>query len=156
MADFRLDFSGSWLTGDITRDGPRFAEDGGLETAVLLSLFLDRRANADDEMPDGDDDPRGYWGDAFAEVEGDRFGSRLWLLRRSALTTETLNRAREYVLEALAWLKEDAVASDVRVETEIQGLETLTIGIEIDRQEGGTQRFGFSWDRIGGVVSNAA
>jgi len=156
MADFRLDFSGSRLSGDIKRDGSRFAEDGGLETEVLLSLFTDRRANPDDELPAGDDDPRGYWGDAFATVEGDRYGSRLWLLRRSKLTDETLTRAREYSIEALEHFKEDGVANAIRVETEIRGIEQLAIGIEMDREEGGTQRFAFVWDRIGGVVSSGA
>ena len=161
MADFRLDFSGSRLTGDIARDGSRFAEDGGLETAVLMSLFLDRRANPDDEIPDGEDDPRGYWGDAFAGDEDnstieDRTGSRLWLLRRSKLTDDTVNRAREYALEALEHFKTDGVASAVRVETEAQGLETLAIGVEVDDQKGGTRRFDFAWDRLGGVVTNGA
>jgi len=161
MADFRLDFSGDRLTGDILRDGSRFAEDGGLETAVLMSLFLDRRANPDDELPDGEDDPRGYWGDAFGDDEEnptvqDRIGSRLWLLRRSALTDETVTRAREYALEGLEHFKSDGVASAVRVETEAQGLETLAIGVEIDDQKGGTRRFDFAWDRISGVVSNGS
>ena len=161
MADFRFDFSGSRLTGDIVRDGARFAEDGGLETAVLMSLFLDRRANPDDELPHGEDDPRGYWGDAFPNENEettfqDRTGSRLWLLRRSALTNETVNRAHDYVIEALEWFKRDGVASAVRVETEAQGHDTLAIGVEIDDQKGGTRRFDFAWDRIGGVVSSGA
>ena len=151
MAEFRLDFSGSRLTGDIARDGSRFAEDGGLESAVLMSLFLDRRANPDDEIPDGSEDPRGYW----ADFE-DRWGSRLWLLRRAVLSDETVSRAREYALEGLDWLTTSGVASAVRVETEAQGLETLAIGVEIDDQKGGTRRFDFAWDLIGGVVLNAA
>ena len=156
MADFRLDLSGDRLSGDIKRDGSRFAEDGGLETAVLMSLFLDRRAEPDDEIPDGDDDPRGYWGDAFSAVEGDRTGSRLWLLRRSKLTDETLTRAREYSIEALEHFKEDGVANAIRVKTEIRGIEQLVIGVEIDRQKGGTQRFAFVWDRVGGAVSSGS
>ena len=161
MADFRLDVSGSRLSGDIVRDGSRFAEDGGLETAVLLSLFLDARAQPDDELPDGEDDPRGYWADAFSSDEEtpvilDRWGSRLYLLRRSALTDETVNRAREYALEALEWFKTDGVASAIRVKTEAQPPETLAIGVEIDDQKGGTRRFDFAWDRIGGVVSNGS
>lgn len=159
MADFRLDFSGDRLTGDIARDGTRFAEDGGLETAVLMSLFLDRRANPDDEIPDGEDDPRGYWADGIADdgqVIVDRTGSRLWLLRRSKLTNETLNRAREYARESLDHLVADGVAREIRVVTEAQGLETLAIGVEIDDQEGGTQRFDFAWDLIAGRVSSGA
>lgn len=165
MADFRLDFSGERLTGDLVRDGSRFAEDGGLETAVLMSLFLDRRANPDDELPDGETDPRGYWADLFssdletgldATLISDRIGSRLWLLRRSVLNDETVTRAREYAIEALEWFKSDGVASAVRVETEAQDLEVLAIGVEIDDQKGGTRRFDFAWDRIRGVVTDAA
>ena len=160
MADFRLDFSGDRMPGDIVLDGSRFAEDGGLETAVLLSLFIDRRANPDDEIPDGEDDPRGYWGDAKGVVEGevidDRIGSRLWLIRRSVLNDETVTRAREYALEGLENLRTDGVAKAIRVATEAQGDETLAIAVEIDEEKGGTQRFSFAWNLIGGVVSSGS
>ncbi len=156
MAEFQLDFSGDQLTGDIKREGSRFAEDGGLVEAILFSLFLNRRANPDDELPAGDDDRQGYWGDTFSIFDGDLTGSRLWLLRRSALTNETLTRAKEYALESLEHFKEDGVANEIRVETEIRGLEELAIGVEMDQQEGGTQRFSFVWDRIGGGISSGA
>lgn len=156
MPDFRLDWTGRRLAGDLVRDGARFAEDGGLETAVLLSLFTDRRAGDDDELPDGSRDRRGYWGDGISEVEGDRYGSRLWLLRRAKLTNETVNRAREYVLEALEWMREDGVASEIRVVVEIGGRDRLDIGVEIDRAVEEPVRFEFQWSRIAGVIRRAA
>lgn len=96
---------------------PSLADDDGLETAIILSLFTDRRAADDDELPDGTDDRRGWWGDAHPEVPGDAFGSRLWLLFREKDMQSAVNRAREYTEEALAWLVDDGVARRVVVVT---------------------------------------
>jgi phage gp46-like protein len=51
-----------------------------LESAVLISLFTDRRAEASDVVPDGSNDRRGWWGDSGSLY---LIGSRLWLLRRA-------------------------------------------------------------------------
>lgn len=91
---------------------PRLAEDSGLRTAVLLSLFSDARAEPGDELPDGVS-RGGYWGDAYPARPGDRWGSRLWLLSRSTITREVLRRAETYAREALAWAVEDGIASRV-------------------------------------------
>ena len=75
------------------------AADNGLKTAVLISLFTDRLAAADDEIPDGTEDRRGWWGDMPADGSApsgappDPIGSRLWLLARAKQSAETLNRA---------------------------------------------------------------
>lgn len=130
MGDIRTafkDFSGDWQLLS-----PGLEEDAGLETAVVISLFTDRRAEADDELPGGDD-LRGWWGDALAEVEGDRIGSRLWLLSREKQLPQVLARAREYALEALQWLIEDGVASAVDVTAEIVRQGVLGLAVEIRR-----------------------
>jgi phage gp46-like protein len=44
---------------DVRLDGGDLSTDDGLETAVLLSLITDRRAEADDVLPDGGTDRRG-------------------------------------------------------------------------------------------------
>lgn len=130
MGDIRTafrDFSGDWQLLS-----PGLAEDDGLETAVIISLFTDRRAEADDVLPGGDD-RRGWWGDALAEVEGDRIGSRLWLLSREKQLPQVVARAREYALEALQWLIEDGVASAVDVSAEIVRQGVLGLSVEIRR-----------------------
>ena len=69
--------------------------DDGLRTAVQLSLFTDRRAEDDDVLPANDGDRRGWLGDEFAEVEGDRRGMYVFLRiangkRRAKKPTTTL------------------------------------------------------------------
>lgn len=101
------------------------ATDDGLRTAVILSLFLDGRARADD----GAEDRRGWVGDAFAPE--DRVGSRLWLLAREKQTEETRRRAEDYAAEALAWMVEAGLATSVTVRAQWvdRGLLGLAVSI---------------------------
>jgi phage gp46-like protein len=140
MSDIKTifrDFGGDWETL-----APGLAEDDGLETAVAISLFTDRRAEPDDALPAGDD-RRGWWGDALAEVEGDRIGSRLWLLSREKQLVRVLPKAREYALEALQWLIEDGVALAVDVAAEIVAPGALGLLVEIRRPAGAPVKYRF-------------
>ena len=109
------------------------AVDDGLETAIILSLFTDRRAADEDVMPLGESDRRGWFGDAAPVVAGDRIGSRLWMLTREKQTQETLARAKEFCVEALAWLVEDRIASSVDVVTEYAAPGMLAIGVVVNK-----------------------
>ncbi|EGJ49057.1 phage GP46 family protein [Desulfocurvibacter africanus] len=122
---------------DLALDGFDLAADGSLRTAVILSLLCDRRAEEDDEIPDGTTFRRGWWADAYSETEGDRWGSRLWLLRRSKQLPETLRKAREYAEEALAWLVEDGVATSVSVTAEVVRNGVLGLLVQIELPAGG-------------------
>lgn len=147
MADLRT----AWvdLAGDLVFQGPGLAEDDGLQTAVVLSLFTDARARVDDALPDGSTDRRGWWGDAFADRTGDRMGSRLWLLHREKQLAQVPQRAREYAQEALAWLIEDGIAREVRVTAEWVSQGVLALGVEIRRGAGAPVRYRFDafWNR---------
>jgi phage gp46-like protein len=123
-----------------------------LVRAVVVSLFTWRRARPDDELPSGTA-RMGWWGDSFASVEGDRIGSRLWLLARAKLTVQTINRAREYAHEALAWLVEDGVASRVEVEVERLGVEGIAMACRITRSDGHAVdlRFSNAWEFLSRV-----
>lgn len=125
--------------------------DSGLETAIMLSLFLDRRAEDGDVLPDGATDRRGWWADEFAPVEGDKIGSRLWLLSRAKPVRETALRAEEYAREALAWLVEDRVATRIEVSAEIgelsSGARGLFLGGAIYRP-GKTDPLRFRYDGV--------
>jgi phage gp46-like protein len=100
-----------------------------LVRAVSISLFTWRRAQPDDYLPGTE--RMGWWGDSFAPVEGDRIGSRLWLLARAKLLADTPAKAKEYAEEALQWLLDDGVAAKVDVQAERQGLETLAMRVVI-------------------------
>jgi len=108
-------------------------EDDGLETAVVISLFTDRRANRGDAVPGDPNDRRGWWGDSFADVAGDRIGSRLWLLSREKQMPSVLARALEYAAEALQWLIDDGIARAVNVTAEVVSQGVLGLGVEIVR-----------------------
>lgn len=101
------------MSGDIEGGPDGLVDDATLRTAILVSLFTDRRAEADDELPEDDGDRRGWIGDALSD--NDRIGSRLWLLKRRKQTEQTRIEAEEYCREALAWLVEDGIASSVEV-----------------------------------------
>ena len=147
MADIALAFT-DYGGGDLLLAGQDLARDDGLETAVLLSLFCDRRASPE-QFRAGDDtsDLRGWWGDINPAVDGDRYGSHLWLLRREKETRETLARARQYATDALAWLLEDKIASAVRVETAYTARGVIQISVVIDRPQAdrATFRFDYEW-----------
>lgn len=142
MADIRtfwIDGTGQWQAS-----GAALAEDDGLETAVIISLFTDRRAADDDVLPDqASADRRGWWGDAYAEVSGDQIGSRLWLLRREKQTPQVLERARQYAAEALQWLVDDGVARAVDVTAEWLNAGAMGLVIEIARAGAPVARFRF-------------
>lgn len=136
MTDLRTIFIDMDKGADLALEAFALAADDGLETAVILSLFSDARALDDDKLPAGQSDRRGWWGDAWAEQQGDRFGSRLWLLRPAKQLQQSLNLARDYAEEALAWLTADGVASRVEVETFIPRDEVMGMIVRIFRPDG--------------------
>ncbi|MCE2001476.1 phage GP46 family protein [Enterobacter asburiae] len=123
------------------RTGPGALASGeALQTAILISLFTDRLARADDRYEG--DDRRGWWGDAG---ETRQLGSRLWLLRREKLTPEVAMRAEEYAREALAWLTEDGVISEVIPAAYITLPDRLNLIIRYVSPGRDWQAFGFYW-----------
>lgn len=143
--DMRLLFSPENFEADLQLFAGDLAADDTLETAILLSLFTDARATEDELVRFGGADPRGFWGDSLAEIEGDRFGSKLWLLAREKQTAETLNRARDYATEALAWLIEDGIADEVPIEADYPQRGLLALGVEVVQARVPRQRFAFVW-----------
>lgn len=147
MSDIRTAFIS--FAGDLVIAGPSLDDDDGLETAVVISLFTDRRAQPGDALPQfahvgGLPDRRGWWGDSFAEVPGDRIGSRRWLLYREKLTPATVARLIEYDREALQWLIDDGIARAVNISAEIQGIERIAELIEIVRSDKPVAQYRFN------------
>lgn len=119
VGDFALAFDGAELDMAIADDDVE--AEFGLRTAVILSLFTDRRAEEDDDLPGAQDDRRGWWADELAEVAGDKMGSRLWLLERGTTTVDVVPQAEEYAREALQWMIDDKVAERIEVAAELVG-----------------------------------
>lgn len=148
--DVLLDFDGTLLTGDIRQVGADLKADDGLKTAVVISLFTDARALADDELPTGQTDRRGWWGDLLADIDADMIGSRRWLYMREKQTAETARKIREADEEALAWLVDDGIAASVTVETEWIGRGVLGERVLIAKPAGDVVEFHFNhlWEAV--------
>jgi phage gp46-like protein len=121
--------------------------DAGLETAVLVSLFTDRRAAGDDAIPDGTDDLRGWWGDSVPAVSNDLIGSRLWLLSREKQQQSVLDRAKEYARESLQWMIDDRVADRIEVTAEIVRTGVLGLQVVVHRpmKDAAEFRYDINW-----------
>lgn len=142
--DIALRYDAASKAFDLAIEGGDLATDESLETAVILSLFTDRRALPEDRLPDGSADRRGWWADAYFERP---HGSRLWLLHREKEQASVLRRAQEYAEEALTWLVEDEVAEQVVVEAWHMRRDTLGLRIEIRRGERGAleRQYDYVW-----------
>jgi len=151
-SDIRIVWSSDHLEGDYDTALGDLLNDEGLETAIIISLFTDRRASDDDILPFDGDSKRGWWGDLAApEIEGDQIGSKLWLITREKTTEQTIERARLYVQEALAWMVEDGVAASINVAVERvknNGNDRLEFVVEIKRAYGTLQaeKYSYQWD----------
>jgi phage gp46-like protein len=122
-------------------------KDGGLETAVFISLFSDARASLDDELSDNTKDRRGWFGDGI-DADGDSMGSKLWLLDRSKTLKEVISRSATYAREALEWLLVDGIASKVNVTSSRAGAnqDWLILEIDIQKPNGTTEIFKYEYN----------
>jgi len=122
--------------------------DESLGTAVLISLFTDARADADDLPPEWKD-PRGWWADAMLATASRDFqgvGSRLWLLARQKQTTEVVARAEDYARQALQWLIDDGIVSAVNVTADAPSMGLLTLEVAVTHTDPkATQRSTSRW-----------
>lgn len=145
----RGDFALAALDAAINPAGLRSEE--ALKTAVLICLMTDRRVDAT-ELREGDRN-RGWPGDSFDMRAGDHvLGSRLWLLRRRALTDETILAAEDYAREALQPLIDQGafVRFDVAVTADKprSRLEIAIAGYGRDGVQTFDDRFMILWDQI--------
>lgn len=153
MADFAL-ATADGISFDVYMRNDDIATDDGLATAVLCSLFFDRRCEID-ELPPGQTDRRGWWGDEFNPDGDDGIGSKLWLLAREKPTPSILARAETYAEESLSWMIQDQVAASVTVSAEfgklgrLDGL-ALFLSVVIVRPDGtkAPLKYGVLWDQL--------
>jgi phage gp46-like protein len=123
--------------------------DGGLTTAVIMSLFSDRRADDDDpvdpNVPGGG--RRGWTGDLL-EPPGQRLGSKLHLLLRAKMQEQgqdTAGLVQQYAQESLQWLIDDGVADTVDVTAQRVGLEAILLNVAVHRGAKPLGKWDFLW-----------
>ncbi|ASW00132.1 phage GP46 family protein [Paraburkholderia aromaticivorans] len=146
MADATISWDAANNRGDWSMSGPLLTTGNDLQTAIIISIFSDRMAQPGDVIPDGSGDPRGWWADDTVPI-----GSRLWLLRRAKQTKETLQKAYDYLAEALQWMVDDGVVGRFDIST--QWVRTSVLGAQITayKPDGTlltTGRYTWAWEGI--------
>lgn len=148
MTDIALNWNGR--EADIAIKNGDLVLDGSLQTPVVISLFSDRLARADDALPGDTRDRRGWPGDAWPTVAGDQIGSRLWLLSREKEITETLRRARDYGKESVSWTLEDGIAARTEITASAPKRGWLRLNVAILRRDGHTENHQYDtlWENL--------
>ena len=115
-----------------------------VEAEIYASLFSDARVSLE-ELPRGDTDRRGWWGDTFAEVKNDVWGSKMWLAERAKLTVDpnvpgvNLATLRKWTAESLQHMIDDGVIVALDIVTERVGNEAR-LGVTTVRERGDDPR----------------
>ncbi|EBG1931069.1 hypothetical protein FH551_26520 [Salmonella enterica] len=132
--------------GNLALNGSDLLTDNSIETAVIISLFTDRRAQPSDPIPDGTTDRRGWWADSFRKRP---IGSRLWLLGREKTLESVLDRARTYADEALAWMKLAGLVKSVTCTAARVGRDRLQLSVSLVMPDGARRPMVFEADLEG-------
>lgn len=128
-----------------------------LETAVLICLMSDARADAD-ELRDGDVN-RGWPGDSFDVDAGAGeapIGSKLWLLMRRTVDDEAVPRLAEaYARDALQPLIRQGAAAAITVQaTANPAGNRLDLAVTLTDRAGGVivaPNFSILWSQLNGI-----
>lgn len=132
--------------GDILQNGVDLLTDDSIMTAVIISLFTDRRALDSDVLPDGTDDRRGWWADSYRSRPT---GSRLWLLSREKTLQSVVNRTQTYAREALDWMVPAGLLRQVSCEAARVGHSRLRLSVMLVLPDGSPRPVTFYADLQG-------
>lgn len=112
---------------DISFEDGDFKLTDGLDTAIVLSLFTDGRADSSEVS-----EPilrRGWIGNEQNENEDDYFGSKLWLLEQARINNDTSNRVTSFSQDALSWMINSDYAKKLDINSEISDKDKIRINI---------------------------
>lgn len=116
----------------------------GLETAIILSLFTDARANKND-VADAYR-RRGWLGSLLTLPENYELGSVLWLLEQARLDQTALNDAERYAKRALAWLIDNGIADVIDITATKTDTRQGTLAIFLFKEKNEIARYITIWN----------
>lgn len=146
MSDIAIEYKSQIKEYDISILNGDLKECDDLDSAVIISLFTWARAAAGEVDENA---PRfGWFGDKIDADNTDSTGSKLYLLKRKKITNQTIMDAREYIEQALRWMIEDGVATEIKAEVErnasdVNRVDALVQIVRGDRSR--TMKFNDLW-----------
>jgi phage gp46-like protein len=133
MTDIQTIWDVSTGTGDYEIENGELSKGHDVRTSVLISLFTDRVADVNDELPDSTQDRRGWWGDTGQKYP---IGSRLYLLDRSKAPTNIELEAINYASEAVQWMIDDNIVAKFDIQAKFIHNNQLRMIVVAYRQDG--------------------
>ncbi len=127
MTDIAINYNNESQYGDLALSFDDLVRDEGLESAVLISLFTDARAEPE-EVPDSSNDLSGSF---LTSIDGTVYGSKIWTLRRSKADNNTVQKMTDYARSALAWMVEDGVAGSIEAQAILVDKERIDLSVKI-------------------------
>ncbi len=116
---------------DLVIENGQFKQTNTFDTAILLTFFEYRRANASEVILNAN--RRGWWGNELTDFDDFELGSKLWLLEQSRNKDNTLNLAITYTRQAFQWFVDEGLLDRITVTGErTEDDITLTIVMERD------------------------
>ena len=123
--------------GEIEYDSRNdFVLTDGLFTACYVSLFSEP-----------------YWGNSILPAEN-RLVSTLNQLFERPISSSTRNQAIRITENALNWLIENDIASEIQVDCEIQNISTIIIVVRILQPNRELQEFGYTLNWQGNYIES--
>lgn len=131
---------------DLVIENGDLKADQGLETAMMISLFSDKRVRFE-QLPRGEDNQRGWWADTVSEPIDDEIGSTLWrIITIGKVTNAAVVEVENAIRDGLQWLLDDGIAQEVLVSAERTEDTRIDAEISIRRPNGENIPFKFLWD----------
>jgi len=113
-----------------------FVLTDGLFTACYISLFSEP-----------------YWGNSILPTEN-RLLSNLNQIFERPISSSTRNIAIRTTENALNWLIENDIASEIQVDCEIQNISSIYIVVTIQEPNGNIQEFGYKLNWQGNLIES--
>lgn len=131
---------------DLVIEDGDLKKTAGMDSAIFISLFTDRRANPDEVA-----DPmkrRGWCGTENTPDQQGNVGSGIWLYEQRRLTKGVSEGVRMEAYQCLNWLVFDDLAKTINVEIKpIPEDRSTKLNIAITASNGGVTNTGFQlWD----------
>ncbi len=150
--DISISYNNTLGEYDVKYEHGDIQTDRTMTTALLMSIFTDRRANDDDELPN-EGDKGGWWGDLLEEDDTKK-GSRLWLLK-GRIDQQALNQAKEYIKESIQWFVDDGIWQFFSVTTEKGGeAYNQRLNFQIDAHYSNGQNVSYKFKDLWGSQLN--
>lgn len=120
-----------------------FEATDGFDTAILVSLFTDNRAQSFEV--ESAEKRRGWVGNVLTSGIGRSLGSLLWIYQQARLTQDILNQIEIEAEACLQWLIDDSQAKSVSAAVTRERSRGIFILINIVTTDGVNQKYKVLW-----------